>query len=109
MELRDIMHPARVRTTSAAVALGVPLLALSGCYVTPVGQDAGGNPVYMYSPGPVVVAPNGTGRTYPAVVPAGPMPVALPVKLYPSNDLANQTGVLSGEVTNMMTGKGRFT
>ena len=30
------------------------------------------------------------------------------MKLYPSNDLANQTGVLTGEVTNMMNGKGRF-
>ena len=108
MEIRDFMQSARVRKTAAAT-LAVPMLALSGCYVTPVGQDTSGNPVYMYSPGPVVVAPNGAGRTYPAVVPAGPMPVALPVKLYPSNDLANQTGVLTGEVTNMMTGKGRFT
>ena len=31
------------------------------------------------------------------------------MKLYPANDLANQTGVLTGQVTNMMTGKGRFT
>ena len=37
------------------------------------------------------------------------MPQALNVKLYPINDLANQTGVLTGQVTNMMTGKGRFT
>ena len=43
------------------------------------------------------------------VVPGGPMPQALNVKLYPINDVANQTGVLTGEVTNMMTGKGRFT
>jgi hypothetical protein len=37
------------------------------------------------------------------------MPAVLNVKLYPANDLANQTGVLTGQVTNMMTGKGRFT
>jgi len=108
MELRGFMQSARARKTAAAVALAVPTLALTGCYVTPVGQDTGGNPVYMYSPVPVVPAQNGMGRSYPAVSPSGPMPVALPVKLYPSNDLANQTGVLTGEVTNMMTGKGRF-
>ena len=109
MELRGFMQSARARKTAAAVALAAPTLALTGCYVTPVGQDTGGNPVYMYSPVPVVPAQNGMGRSYPAVSPSGPMPVALPVKLYPSNDLANQTGVLTGEVTNMMTGKGRFT
>ncbi len=36
------------------------------------------------------------------------MPAVLNVRLYPSNDLANQTGVLTGQVTNMMNGKGRF-
>jgi len=108
MELRGLMQSACVRKTTLAIALAVPVLALSGCYVAPVGQDAGGNPVYVYSPVPVVPGPNGSSRTYPVVVPSGPMPVALPVKLYPSNDLANQTGVLTGEVTNMMTGKGRF-
>jgi histone acetyltransferase (RNA polymerase elongator complex component) len=30
------------------------------------------------------------------------------VRLYPANDLANQTGVLTGQVTNLMSGKGRF-
>jgi hypothetical protein len=30
------------------------------------------------------------------------------VRLYPANDIANQTGMLTGSVTNMMTGKGRF-
>ena len=109
MKNRDFMQFARVRKTAAAAALTVPMLALSGCYVMPVGQDASGNPYYVYSPVPVLPAPHGPGTTYPAVAPAGPMPVALPVKLYPSNDLANQTGVLTGEVTNMMTGKGRFT
>jgi hypothetical protein len=108
MELRGFMQSARVRKTATVVALVVPTLALSGCYVAPVGQDTAGNPVYMYSPVPVMPAQNGMGRTYPTVAPSGPMPVALPVKLYPSNDLANQTGVLTGEVTNMMTGKGRF-
>ncbi len=32
----------------------------------------------------------------------------LNARLYPVNDLATQTGVMSGTVTNMMNGKGRF-
>lgn len=105
MKLEHLMHFARTRKTIIATVLAAS--TLSGCYVTPVGQDAGGNPVYVYSPLPVVPAP-GDSRTYPAAVPGGPVAVNLPVKLYPSNDLANQTGVLTGEVTNMMNGKGRF-
>jgi hypothetical protein len=97
------------RKAAALAALSLPALALSGCYVAPIGQDANGNPLYMYSAVPVVPASNNGGRTYPAVQPAGPIAVSLPVKLYPGNDLANQTGVLTGEVTNMMNGKGRFT
>ena len=109
MEIRDFMQSARVRKTATAVALAVPAFALSGCYVAPVGQDTAGNPVYMYSPVPVVPVQNGTSRTYPSASPAGPVAVNLPVKLYPINDLANQTGVLTGQVTNMLNGKGRFT
>jgi hypothetical protein len=90
--------------------LAVPALALAGCYVMPVGQDAGGNPYYVYSPVPIVPAPGTPGaHGVPAVVPGGPVAATLAVKLYPINDLANQTGVLTGQVTNMMNGKGRFT
>ena len=35
-------------------------------------------------------------------------PAALQARLYPSNDLATETGLLSGTVTNMMTGRGVF-
>jgi hypothetical protein len=104
MNIRDL---ATTKTSRFAAALAVSTLTLSGCYVAPVGQDASGNPLYMYSAVPVVPATNG-GRTYPSVSPAGPVTVNLPLKLYPTNDLANQTGVLTGEVTNMMNGKGRF-
>ncbi|MDH5537549.1 MAG: hypothetical protein OEZ08_18515 [Betaproteobacteria bacterium] len=90
----------------AAVA-ALPVIVLSGCYVMPIGQDAAGNPHYIYSTAPVAPTPRQPGG--PLVVPGGPMPAALNVKLYPINDLANQTGVLTGQVTNMMTGKGRFT
>jgi hypothetical protein len=41
--------------------------------------------------------------------PAGPaMPAGLQARLYPSNEIATETGMLSGTVTNMMTGKGFF-
>ena len=90
-----------------ALALLVPVFALSGCYVMPVGTAPDGNPYYAYSPVPIV--PKHATPTAPVVVPAGPMPAVLTLKLYPSNDLANQTGVLIGQVTNMMTGRGRFT
>ncbi len=35
-------------------------------------------------------------------------PAALQARLYPSNDVATETGLLSGTVTNMMTGRGLF-
>lgn len=102
---RKVSLPTMPRRVSIAFAAAA--VSLSGCYVAAVGTAPDGTPHYVYSTLPVVPprAPNG----YPAVVPAGPMPATLPVKLYPSNDLANQTGVLTGQVTNLMTGKGRFT
>jgi hypothetical protein len=92
--------PLRIMRFAAAAACSA--LLLSGCYVIPAGQDSRGNPVYAYT------------TVLPAVVPKqsaprGPVPTVLNVKLYPINDIANQTGVLVGQVTNMMTGKGRFT
>ncbi|NIO39751.1 MAG: hypothetical protein GTO41_05870 [Burkholderiales bacterium] len=73
----------------------------------PVGQDASGNTVYAYST--VAPIPGQSGAAGPGPTAGPPMPHLLNVKLYPINDLANQTGVLTGQVTNMMTGKGRFT
>jgi hypothetical protein len=37
-----------------------------------------------------------------------PAPVVLQARLYPANELANQSGMITGTVTNMRTGKGRF-
>lgn len=85
--------------------LAVPALLTAGCYVMPVGSDERGHPYYVYSPVPIV-PPQGA---QPVAVPGGPVAATLAVKLYPINDLANQTGVLTGQVTNMMNGKGRFT
>lgn len=92
--------PLRIMRFAAAAACSA--LLLSGCYVMPVGRDASGNPVYAYTtvPPPVVPAQSAASGRVPAV---------LNVKLYPINNFANQTGVLVGQVTNMMTGKGRFT
>ena len=87
-----------------AIAMIVPALVLSACYVIPVGPE--GEAVYTLGV-PYIPPRSATGVPTPPF-PAGPMPAVLSVKLYPANDLANQTGVLTGQVTNMMTGKGRF-
>ncbi len=97
------------RVTRLVVAAAFPALALSGCYVMPVAQDASGRPIYAYSTVPIPVASAHGAAAGPVAPPGAPGPMALNVKLYPINDLANQTGVLVGQVTNMMTGKGRFT
>ena len=73
-----------------ATAIGLQAFALSGCYIVPSGQD-GNYAVYV---------PAQASQPAPAKV--------LHARLYPDNDLATQTGMVSGTVTNMMTGKGRF-
>jgi len=85
------------RTALAAVAL-VPAMLLPGCYIVPVAPD--GTP--YYPPGVAVAVPPAPGSA-----PAGP--VTLNVRLYPANDLATPGGVLTGNVTNMLGGRGRFT
>jgi hypothetical protein len=84
--------------------------ALSGCYVVPVAPD--GTPVYpaypVNVPAPIVVpAPVSSLPPQPAIA-APAAPSVLQARLYPSNDAATRVGMLSGSVTNMMTGKGRF-
>ena len=91
-------------------------LALSGCYVVPIAPD--GTPVYpaypINVPAPLVMpAPAMTTAppSYPAAQPvlaAPAAPAMLQARLYPSNDAATRVGMLSGTVTNMMSGKGRF-
>jgi len=78
----------------------VQVLGLSGCYVMPVGPD--GNPAYVIP----IYPPQGSVHSPVASQPAPPR--MLHARLYPENDLATQTGMVSGTVTNMMTGKGRF-
>ncbi len=91
-----------MRRTIVAAALAAT--SLSGCYVVtaPDGRvwhvipgEAGPIP----GPGAASVPPGGAGPALPAT---------LPVRLYPANDVATSTGVLTGSVMNMMNGKGRF-
>lgn len=94
------MNSLRSLTFPASVATAL----LSGCVAVPVGPDG---ELYLYPPGVV-----------PAVVPAQPpqasaprgaqFPATLSARLYPANETAAQTGMLTGAVMNMMNGKGRF-
>ena len=87
----------------AVVAATAAAFSLSGCYIVPVGPD-GVPAAYI----PVAPPPAFPGQN-PATQQGQPsMPKVLYARLYPSNDLASQTGMVSGTVTNMMTGKGRF-
>jgi hypothetical protein len=93
---------ATLRKNLVFVALAA---VLSGCYIVPVrGPD--GTVMYDHYPLPPVGAPMPMAVPGPAA--AGQMPAVLTARLYPSNDQAAQSGIVSGTVTNMMTGKGRF-
>jgi hypothetical protein len=82
----------RIGVSIAGLAAAV---ALAGCVVVPLNPD--GTPAY-----PVAVVP-------PAVVPPPPTSLTLPVRLYPTNEAAAGTGMLSGTVTSNLHGKGSFT
>jgi hypothetical protein len=94
------------KTRYLSIAIAGSALLISGCYVVPVGSSPDGQPHYVYSTAPII--PGQITSVPPVIQPAGPAPAVLTVRLYPANDLANQTGVLNGQVTNMMSGKGRF-
>ena len=111
---------------------------LGGCVMVPVASDGSpiyplATPAYpaavaipvptVQGPGPNFMAPvpgrnsRTTGAWQPApyatpiepAAPAGPAaPASLQARLYPSNEVATEIGMLSGTVTNMMTGKGFF-
>ena len=94
-------------------ALSASALTLAGCYVVPV-VDPQGTVQYQHYPLPPAGTPVVVGSgAYPAAVPGpvfpGPaMPMTLNARLYPDNELATRTGVVTGTVANMMNGKGRF-
>ena len=86
-------------------ALAGSTVSLSGCYVLPVtpeGYPYPYHPTYPVTPPP----PSAPGPVMGAG--SSGQPVVLQARLYPANELATQTGVIHGTVTNMMTGKGRF-
>jgi hypothetical protein len=93
-----------------AAALAIAAMTLSGCVVTtgPDGQPwmVLGGP--LYPPQPIPGSPPPPASAGPAAHGGKAMPTALNVRLYPANDIATQSGVLTGTVTNMMTGAGRF-
>jgi len=93
-------------TKRLAFAMAVPTVALSGCYVVPVAGD--GTPIYPYAVAPAPYPAPGYAVVPPPAVSGGPYPSVLQARLYPTNDVASQTGMITGTVTNMMTGKGRF-
>lgn len=87
-----------------AIAVPVPTVQGPGPnYLSPVpGRSA------RASAGPTS-APSYMPSGVELAAPAGPSsPAALQARLYPSNEVATETGLLSGTVTNMMTGKGIF-
>lgn len=91
-----------------ALALAASTLGLSACYVVPVVDPQGNVQNYHYplppAGVPVAVAPGAV----PVPAQGGAFPVVLNARLYPDNDIATRTGVVTGTVANMMTGKGRF-
>jgi hypothetical protein len=88
-----------LRSTSRVLAAGsLAAAALTGCYVVPVAPD--GTVLHGAAAVAVPVTP---GPVY-----AAPLPGVLQARLYPSNDVASEVGMLSGTVTNPTVGKGRF-
>jgi hypothetical protein len=95
----------KLRLTKLAAAAGLQACALSGCYIVPVGPDGNNYAFYIPTQPPPAVG----GPLHPVAQPGQPaMPKVLHARLYPENELATQTGMVAGTVTNMMTGKGRF-
>lgn len=78
------------------IGLCIAGIAASGCVAVPVNHEG----VVTWEPVPAPLVPH--------VLASQPIPASLPARLYPKNDVARSAGVLTGSVTNMMNGKGRF-
>jgi hypothetical protein len=103
--------------TRTIVAAALAAAIVSACYVIPVtGRDGSieyypvAGPPFMMSPPPgVITAPPRGPVAGPVSVPsAATGPIVLSARLYPDNEAAAATGLVSGTVTNMLNGKGRF-
>jgi hypothetical protein len=66
---------------------------LTGCVVVPLHPDG--------TPAMVLPAPAATAMS-------APMPLTLPVRLYPAKQAAAASGVVSGMVSNQLNGRGSF-
>ena len=79
-------------------------LALSGCYVVPVNPEGyPAYPGYPYAAAPVPIPPLPASGP-----PQAAAPTVLQARMYPANERASQSSVLTGTVTNTSFGKGRF-
>ena len=103
------------------IACAIPAL-VSGCYMVPVSPEqvdrlttlldqaqraqlANTTPKPVPAPTAAAIAMQ-TKDVPPIAIPAGP--TTLYARLYPANDIATENGMVSGTVTSLMNGKGRF-
>src|SRR5437867_2297574 len=89
--------------TKTTSVLAISAAALTGCYIVPYGPDGLPRVYVPIEPAPIPNQPAAHG-----VVSHPAPPATLSARLYPANEMATQVGMVSGTVTNMMTGKGRF-
>lgn len=90
--------------------LGLVLLIsvfFTGCYLVPE-RTSDGRIIYQQYPLPPIGS-SAQPLAGSGLIQGGTAPSAnLPVRLYPANDVAAGTGMITGSVTNLMTGKGVF-
>jgi len=89
-------------TMRVVISAAVAAMTVSGCYVVPIAPESAVVTGAVPIPGPYPVAP------IPGPYPAAPVATTLTARLYPSNELATQTGMLAGTVVVPTSGKGRF-
>jgi len=105
------------------IACAIPAL-LSGCYMVPVSPEQVDRLTMLLDQAQRAQIANAPAASAPKTVPAAagatpalkevppiaaaPAPMSLPARLYPLNDIATDNGMVSGTVTSMMNGKGRF-
>ena len=86
-------------TTRVVLTAAMTAATLSGCYVVPLAPD--GAPVA----GGIVVP---GAYAAPPIVPMPSFASTLNARLYPTNEIAAQAGMLAGTVVTPTSGKGRF-
>jgi hypothetical protein len=111
-----------MKRTALQVALmsALPVL-VSGCYIVPIGSDQIGKLTTLLEQAqnaptaaqgatqpakPPAAAPKTVAPVPAVAIPAGP--TTLYARLYPANEIATENGMVSGTVTSMNNGKGRF-